>query len=242
MPPTAPTPSVGRSAAPTAPPRAAPRPSRAVGVLAGASGLAFAAFPLLRPWGEMGGTPEQLAAAFGSELWVASHVAGMLAWALLAAALLGRSAPSAAATGRPVGLIGWGALLLSGGVAALLPYYGAEAFALHVLGESVLAGEGSTVSALVPLAAAIRGEAWAMTLFGVGLLAAALGVVLVAVGALRMRSADRIALLPVAALVALYLPQFFAADAVRVLHGLLLSLALCVWAIVLVTARSRATS
>lgn len=197
------------------------QPTTRTAVLALGSGLAFAAFPLLRPWGDTGGGPLDMAAAFASEWWVAAHVSGMLGWALLAAALL--SGANGAGTRRA-------AAAVAAGVAALLPYYGAEAFALHVLGEAALA---TGDPALAALEEPIRADPWAMTLFGTGLLLAGVGVLAFAVLARRGGVRGSGVLLGGAVLIALYLPQFFAPDVVRVAHGLLLGLALAAWAVAL---------
>ncbi|NLS09475.1 hypothetical protein HGQ17_05525 [Nesterenkonia sp. MY13] len=192
------------------------------GGLAVLSGLAFATFPILRPWGDKevdddgSANVEAMAEAFADPFWVISHVSGMLGWALLLAAVI--ATPAVALTAK---------LLLGLGVSALLPFYGAETFGLHVVAAA--AQERGDLS-LLDLEEAIRGEATALGLFGAGLIIAAVAITLVARDAWRsprMRWAG----FPLAVLIALYLPQFFAPDALRILHGLLLVGGCLLWAV-----------
>ena len=95
------------------------------------------------------------------------------------------------------------------GTALVLPYYGAEAFALHAL-----AGEPNVAA----LAEQIRMGATQLTVFGLGL------------GAARGRGrAHRARRRPCGASCSrrawcCYLPQFFADPAVRIAHGVLLAI------------------
>lgn len=198
------------------------------------AGAAFAAFPLLRPWGDKTGDPIAMARAFADPLWVAAHASGMLGWVLLASsAVLAVSAAhrTSSAVSRRTALPTMSAWLIGLGVAGILPYYGSEAFALHSLGRTVLAS-GDTE--LIGMESLIRGEPVAMTLFGLGLLFAAIGAVLLTVARWRGRSSQGPGsgwqAVPVAVLVCLYLPQFFAPDPVRIIHGLLLGIACALWA------------
>ena len=183
--------------------------------LMGLSVAAFAAFPLLRPWGDKAGSPEVQAAAFADSLWVFSHLSGMVGWALLATAAV-----------VSAGLAIRTKALLVLGVAALLPYYGAETFALHVLGRAALRREDLS---LMEFEAVIRAEPVAVVLFGLGLIVAAIGAILVAVDTWRAGHL-RWSGIPLAVLIALYLPQFFAAGGARIVHGLLLGVACLLWA------------
>ncbi len=176
-----------------------------VGALTGVgAGLAFAVFPLLRPWGDKQGGLDGMTAAFVSPLWVASHLVGMVAWILL-------SASAVAATRRVP------ALLMALGTMLVLPFYGAEAFGLHGLattGGDIMAGQ-----------AAIRGGVPQMVMF-------ASGLVLLAVAVLAELGRDRRWPTAVMALgVASYLPQFFLVPQMRILHGLLLGAGCVAWAL-----------
>jgi len=158
-----------------------------------AAGVLFVVYPLARPWGDA--TPEGAAAAFASPLWLVAHLAAMAAFVLVGVGLTALPGRAALAT--------WVA-----GTALVLPYYGAEAFALHALaGRQDVAG----------LAEQIRMGATQLTVFGLGL------ALLAAAGVLTALAVGRAGLLFAAGMV-LYLPQFFADPAVRIAHGVLLAI------------------
>lgn len=171
------------------------------------AGAGFAAFVLLRPWGDQAGGAAAAAAAFAEPRWVIAHAAGMVAWAAFAAAVSTAGKPAA----------GW---LAGIGAACTLPYYGAEAFGLHGLATAV--GDPEVV---VRVAEAIRADVVGLSLFGVGLVLSGVAAVLLA-----RRPTDvgwrRAALWIAAAGIATYLPQFFTPPGVRVAHGVVLGLAL----------------
>jgi len=157
------------------------------------AGVRFVVYPLLRPWGDA--SPDGAGAAFASPFWLVAHLAAMAAFALVGFGLTAVPGRAALAT--------WIA-----GTALVLPYYGAEAFALHAL-----AGEPNVAA----LAEQIRMGATQLAVFGLGLgLLAAAGVLT----AIAMRRAGVV----FAAAMVLYLPQFFADPAVRIAHGVLLAI------------------
>lgn len=162
------------------------RTTSRVDPLLAAAGVLFALYPALRPWGDA--VPEGMATAFASPLWLAAHLAAMVGFVLVAFALQ-----------RPLWWVG---------TALVLPYYGAEAFALHAL-----AGR----SDLPAMADAIRYGTVAMVTFGAGLVALAVAAVLVAV-----RQGWRA--VPFAAAMVLFLPQFFLGPELRIAHGVLLGI------------------
>jgi hypothetical protein len=102
------------------------------------------------------------------------------------------------------------------GTALVLPYNGAEAFALHTLGT-----RGGVDPSLVE---AIRMGAIQVTVFGVGLAAFAVAGVLTALTVLRAGVAPRWGAAVFAAAFVLYLPQFFATPELRIAHGVLTAL------------------
>ena len=193
------------------------------------AGIGFAAFPLLRPWGDKSGDPTAVADAFASPLWVIAHLCGMVAWCVLVVAAWTHPARSPnppqpqQSPHRSSRATGFLAL----GTAALLPFFGAETFALHVIGSTAV--DQADLS-LLDLESGIRNEPTAMTLFGVGLLAVAIGAALLARETWR-HGTPQWAGIPMAVLVALYLPQFFAPDALRITHGVLLGTACVLWAV-----------
>ena len=179
-------------------------------VLLAAIGVLFVLYPVLRPWHDET-TAAGAAAAMGSSLWVASHGFAMLGFILLPAV------PIAFAwhqrEGRRSLVIS--AVLLWLGVGLVLPYYGAEAFALNAV-----ATFGGTD--LVAVSDAIR-------LGPVQSIAFLLGLLLVAVGA--MFTATGVAKVhpwwfgvAFAAGFVLFGPQFFGPPAVRIAHGVLIAL------------------
>lgn len=189
------------------------------------AGLAFAAYPALRPYTDE--TTLTGLAAMASGRWLAAHLLGMLGFALLPVALatLRTADPSSRAARAAVPLAYLGAALL-------LPYYGGEAFGLHAIGaHAVHTGDLS----MVGVVDAFRYGALAITSFGLGLLAVAASGVLAVVAVWRHGALLRAGMTAVGLALALYLPQFFAPAGVRVGHGLLLALG-C-WTVAAATAR-----
>lgn len=179
------------------------------------SGLVFAAYPLLRPYSDE--TTLDGAAAMSSGAWIAAHVCGMAALILLPMGLLGAwesvRGTSGAGTARAAALT----CLLGCGLA--LPYYGAETFGLHAIGT--LAAQTSDRDVL-ELAELTRQGPVPMTMFVVALLLLAACGVLTAVALARSGGrAPRWAGVPFAAALVLFGPQFFAAPALRIAHGVL---------------------
>lgn len=197
---------------------AAPRRNLFATVLALGAAVAFAAFPVLRPWGDSSGAVTDMARAFASPRWLAAHLCGAAGWVLLAAA----AAELAAHRGGR--RLRWGAGLLSGGVAAILLYYGTEAFALHALGS--IAVQSGDMTSLDAAQSAIRYGTTATLIFGLGLASTAAGAIFLA-----SASSPWWAAVPMAVLIAAYLPQFFAPNGMRIAHGLLLGMALALWAL-----------
>lgn len=171
-------------------------------VLLGLAGVLFVAYPLVRPWGDS--TVAGEAAAFSSPAWVVAHLAAVAGFVLVGLALRG--------VGRAAEVTWWV------GAGLVLPYYGAEVFALHVLGQR-LSGQQ-----LSDLAEAIRLGPAAAVVFVAGLVALALAGVLVAVR-------EGVVALPFAVAMVGFLPQFFAGPEVRIAHGVLLGIGLVLLAV-----------
>jgi hypothetical protein len=166
-------------------------------VLLGLAGLLFVAYPVVRPWGDS--TVAGAAAAFSSPAWVVAHLAAVAGFVLVGLALRG--------FGRAAEVTWWV------GAGLVLPYYGAEVFALHVLGQRLSGQQLSDVAEAIRLGPA------AAVVFVAGLVALAVAGVLVAVreGAVA---------LPFAVAMIGFLPQFFAGPEVRIAHGVLLGIGL----------------
>ncbi len=168
------------------------------------AGVLFLLYPVVRPW-EDESTPAGAHAAMASGAWVASHLFAMIGFVLVGLALLGlRERVGTTATA-----VVWG------GAGLTLTYYGAEDFGLH-------AAANTPGTDLLAVAEATRYHPVAITAFGAGLVALAVGAVLVA------RKLRRPSGWVFAAGFVLFLPQFFTPAPVRIAHGVLM-LAGLVW-------------
>lgn len=175
-----------------------------------ASGVLMAAYLLLRPYGDVQGTKGEVD-AMASTLWVVSHTFGMLALASFACLVLRLSDLSEGW----IGTLGqWSATT---GLVLVLPYYGAEAFALHVIAQHSATEPGS-----IDLVEQIRNQPVAITAFGIGLLL--LGVSGISLAIMWRSVASGTvgwAAAPLGGLMALLLPQFFLPPAGRMAYGVL---------------------
>ncbi len=185
------------------------------------AGAALAAYPILRPYAGSG-APDG-SAQLGSGAWPLAHALGMFGFVAVAFGLraLAGAQPATWAPGaaRRAETFAWAAAAL------LLPYYGAEAFGLHALGQYAAAHGDSAVLAVVD---SFRYAPLPMTLFGIGLALLAVTGVLIARGARRGGPLERISSLAVAFGMVTYLPQFFGPPPVRMIHGLVLGAGLAV--------------
>lgn len=182
------------------------------------SAAAFAAFPLIRPWGDKSGDPLAMVDAFASPRWLIAHSLGMIAWVLLTATLV-----SLARTDRWSHATPWFAGV---GTAAVLPYYGSETLGLH--GLATAARTDADFGLVSTAQETIRSGAVAATCFGLGLLLLAAAGVAVATSTWRSSSRRWLAI-PFGLGLVTYLPQFFTPDIVRQIHGLALALAIALW-------------
>ncbi|MCW0213363.1 MAG: hypothetical protein OJJ54_08385 [Pseudonocardia sp.] len=186
----------------------APTGSRnALGVVAFvAAGALFVLYPALRPYGDA--TPGGAAAAFASPLWLVAHLAAVAGFVLVGFGLLAfRDRRRTRLT--TAGLATWAL-----GTGLVLPYYGAEVFALNAIGQRIAA---TGDAGLLDLAEAVRMGPAQMTVFGAGL------VLLAASGVLTALAHGRLAI-PFAVAMVLFLPQFFAGPELRIAHGVLLGI------------------
>jgi hypothetical protein len=166
-------------------------------VLLALAGVLFVVYPVARPWGDA--TTAGAAAAFSSPAWVVAHLAAVVGFVLVGLAMR--------TFGRAAEVTWWV------GAGLVLPYYGAEVFALHALGQR-MAGQP-----LTDVAEAIRLGPAAAVVFVAGLIGLAVAGVLVAVreGAVAV---------PFAIAMVGFLPQFFAVPEIRIAHGVLLGFGL----------------
>jgi hypothetical protein len=180
---------------------------------------AFAAFPLVRPWGDKAGDPRAMVDAFASSRWLIAHSLGMLAWVLLTATLV-----ALARADRWSRASAWAAGV---GTAAVLPYYGSETFGLH--GLATTAPTDGDIGIVVAAQETIRGGAVASTTFGLGLLLLGIAGAALATTTWRTAPSHRWLGIPLGLGLLTYLPQFFAPNIVRQAHGVALALAIALW-------------
>jgi hypothetical protein len=110
------------------------------------------------------------------------------------------------------------------GAGLTLPYCGAEAFGLHVLGQDAIRQQST---AMVGLANDVR-YGPGVFLFLPGLLLLGIGGILAAAAVWRSGTLPKWSGVPFALAFALYIPQFFGSPIVRLAHGLLVT-AGCFW-------------
>lgn len=178
------------------------------------AGACFFAYPAIRPYTDEATLAS--AEAFASSAWLLSHTFAMVGFILLVLGLLGLYGILRETKAEPRAVA---ALVLTWvGVGLILPYYGAETFALAAVGREAI--EQNSVELLITLTDAIRfGEG--VWLFGAGLLALAAGSILFEAAIWRSGVLARWSGIPLALGFALFLPQFFTPPAVRIAHGLL---------------------
>jgi hypothetical protein len=184
------------------------------------AGVLFVLYPAIRPYSDE--TSLQGAAAFASDAWIVAHVLAMLGFVLVALGLL---ALYLTLQDTPAEGPAFLALIATWiGVGLTLPYYGAEAFGLHVLGQEALRQQNA---AIMGLADDVR-YGPGIYLFGAGLLLLGIGAILAAAAVWRSGRLPKWSGILFGLAFALYIPQFFASPPIRVAHGLLVT-AGCVW-------------
>jgi hypothetical protein len=185
------------------------------------SGLFFLLYPAIRPFSSEVGFDG--AHAFASSRWIIAHSLGILGFILLGLGVLGiylRLSDTRVA-GKMVGAM----TLVWLGVGLTIPYYGAEVFGLHAVGQRTI--NQNSPAMLKPLTHDIRWEAGIYFIL-TGLVLLAIGSILVGRAVWRSGRFHRWSGLPLAAGLVLYIPQFTGPQSVRVAHGLLM-LAGCAW-------------
>jgi hypothetical protein len=197
-------------------------PARArLGALALAiAGICFLLYPALRPFSDevtLAG-----ARAFASGAWFAAHLLAMFGFILTALGLLALRDALRPTRAEPVAY--WALMTFWVGAGLVLPYYGAEDFALRAIGALALHQHNA---ALLSLANDTR-YGPGIFLFVSGLLLLAAGAILAAVAVWRSGTLARWSGLPLALGFALFLPQFFGTQPLRVAHGALVA-AGCLW-------------
>lgn len=184
------------------------------------SGLFFLLYPAIRPFSSEVGLDG--ARAFGSASWVVAHSLGIGAFILLGLGSLGLylRLQATAVGGRMLAAL----TMIWIGVGLTLPYYGAEVFGLHAVGQRALAQDQPGL--VKPLAHAIRWEAGIYFIL-LGLLLLAVAAILVALAVWRSGTLNRWSGVPLAAGLLLYIPQFSGPQALRIAHGALMLIGCC---------------
>ncbi len=179
------------------------------------AGVCFVLYPAIRPFSD----EETLrgAQAFATPAWPLAHSLAMVGFILLTLGLFGVYGQLRETMAERLGLT---ALVVTWiGAGLTLPYYGAEAFALHAVGQEAL--RQNSVDLFVTLTNSIRFGP-AIWFFGLGLLAIGVGPILFAVAIWRSGVLAKWSGIPLAAGFALFIPQFYTSQPVRVGHGLLI--------------------
>lgn len=183
------------------------------------TGALMAAFLVLRPYGDSGSAADA-ADAFGSTWWVIAHVCGALALAAFAAVCMRLTElvdSSAARLSRTSSLVG---------IVLALPYFGAESFGLHILGQHEFTG-----STTVALADEIRYQPIAIVMFAAGLiLFAVAGIALALAWSRSYGGLLGQAAWPLGIAIAVFAPQFVLPPMGRIGFGLVFLAAAAVFA------------
>lgn len=179
------------------------------------AGLLFVLYPAVRPFSDE--VSLQGAAAFGSTAWIVAHSFAIVGFVLVVLGLFGTYLRLQHTRGEGPALLG---LLLSWiGVGLVLPFYGAEVFGLHAIGQEALKENNA---GLVSLASSVRGEPGIWFILS-GLVLLGLGVIASASGMWRSGILTKWIGIPLAVGFALYIPQYTAPQYLRVAHGLLIT-------------------
>ena len=184
------------------------------------AGFLFVLYPAMRPFSDEASL--QGAAAFASPYWLASHMLAIVAFTLLPLGLLGLHSVLQETAAERLGF--WAVVASWVGVGLTLPYYGGEAFGLHAIGLEALRLHSADLMSLTDVVRS--GPELVMSAAGLLLLAAA--AITVAVAVWRSGKLPRGSGVPFAIGFALYIPQFYGPQPLRVAHGLLVAVG-CMW-------------
>ncbi|BFT74208.1 hypothetical protein [Paenibacillus sp. P36] len=196
----------------------------------GISGILFVLYPAIRPFSDEASLSG--AAAFASPEWLIAHVMAMLAFILLTFGLLGFYLFLQETYTDRLAFLGFVLSLLGTGLT--LPFYGAEVFGLHAIGQEAIKLQNSD---LIGMANVVRfGPGFTMIL--IGLLSLAIGCILTAIGIWKSRILPKWSGIPLALGFLLYIPQFVGTQPIRVAHGFVVAIG-CLWMAVSLFRKSR---
>jgi hypothetical protein len=180
------------------------------------AGFLFILYPVMRPFSDE--VSLQGAAAFASPNWLAAHMLAMVAFTLLPLGLLGlHNMLQETAVER---LDFWAVVLSWIGIGLTLPYYGGEAYGLHAIGLEALRRQSADLMSLADVVRSGPG----LVMFAAGLLLLATAAITAAVAVWRSDKLPRWSGVPFAIGFALYIPQFYGPQSLRVAHGLLVAI------------------
>jgi hypothetical protein len=184
------------------------------------AGILFVLYPAIRPFSDEASL--EGAAAFASTEWLVAHTLAILAFTLLPLGLLGLHSSLQGTIAEPLGY--WALVLAMIGTGLTLPFYGGETYGLHAIGQEAVRQEAAD---LLSLASVVRSGAGLAT-FALGLLLLGMAAIVVAFAVWTSGRYLRWSGIPFAVGIALYIPQFFGSQTLRVAHGFLVAVG-CLW-------------
>ena len=186
----------------------------------GVAGILFVLYPAIRPFSDEASL--RGAAAFASTSWILAHMLAMLGFILLMVGLLGLYLVLSDTRTKRLAF----AALVSGLIAIglTLPFYGGEAFGLHAIGQRAVEQHSSALMSLAPV---VRSGPQ-LVMFLIGLLILGVASILAAIAIWKSGSLAKWSGIPFSAGFALYIPQFFGSQPIRVVHGILV-MGGCLW-------------
>jgi hypothetical protein len=181
----------------------------------GVAGVLFVAYPAVRPFSDEASL--QGAEAFASTAWIVAHSFAIVGFILIVLGLFGVYLRLQSTTAERPMVIGLGLSWI--GVRLVLPFYGAEVFGLHAIGQEALKEQSA---GLVSLASSVRGEPGVVFIL-IGLVLLGVGVIVCAIAMWRSAGLPKWIGIPLAVGFALYIPQYTAPQYLRVAHGRLIT-------------------
>lgn len=179
------------------------------------SGLFFVLYPAIRPFSDEVSLAG--AEAFASTSWVVAHLLAIVAFTLLPIGLMGLYASMPVRSNKAA--ISLAVVVSVIGVGLTLPFYGGETYGLQAIGRAVVAQQEVS---MMSQATEVRSGP-GLILFLIGMLLLAVAAVIVAITIWRSGKVHRWSGIPYALGMALFIPQFFVDQPLRVAHGVLLA-------------------
>jgi len=162
------------------------------------SGIFFLLFPIARPFFDE--TTIAGVAQFASARWVLAHALGMFGLILMPLGFFGAFLFLEETRGEKLGL--WALVFNFIGAGLTLPFFGAEAFGLQIIGKAAVSMNDSN---LIPLINQVRFGP-GLLFIGIGLLTMSIAAIMLAVALRRSNKVSWWTGLPLAISFALFLP------------------------------------